>query len=245
MAVNNNKTIVAIIQAHMSSTRLPGKILMDMNGKPLLYRVIERARQSKYLTDVVIATSTLPCDDQIEQVCGEWGVHVFRGSDDDVLERYWGAAQAYPAEVYVRLTSDNPLIDPRQIDDAIEFFLTHDYRYVHTDGQLPLGTGEEIFEAALMREAAENSTEHYEHEHVTPYMYWKQDSVGEVPSKRPAPQYRVTVDTPEDYQVVSAVYQALCNENNDFSLDEVIDFLDAHPEIAAINSKIVQKKATD
>lgn len=237
-----DKRIVAICQAHMSSTRLPGKIMKDLCGAPALYRMIERVRQSKLLDDLVIATSTLPCDDIIIEKCQEWGVHTFRGSDSDVLQRYWGAAQAYPADVYVRLTSDCPLIDPGQLDDSIRYFLEHDYRYVGGDGRLPRGIGGEVFTAELMKEAAEKATEGYEHEHVTPYMYWKQDSVGHCPYKEDASHFRITLDTPEDYEVIRRVYEALYQPGNTFTLDEIIDYLKKHPEVVAINAAIQQKK---
>ena len=238
----NRNRVVAIIQAHMSSTRLPGKIMKDLCGESALYRMIERVRHCKRIDEIVVATSTLPCDDIIIEKCNAWGVSTYRGSDSDVLSRYWGAAQAYPADTYVRLTSDCPLIDPDQLDEAIDYFFDNGYRYVHGDGKLPGGIGGEVFTAELMKEAAEKSTEPYEHEHVTPYMYWKQDSVGKVPSKRDGSMYRITLDTPEDYEVIKRVYEALYQPGNRFTLDEIMDYLEAHPEVCAINSMIVQKK---
>ena len=239
------KRVVAIIQAHMSSTRLPGKVLRDLCGAPALYRMIERVRQAKLIDQIVIATSTKECDDEIIALCEQWGVDTFRGSDSDVLSRYWGAAQAYPAENYMRLTSDCPLIDPGQLDDMTQFFFDNDYRYVHGDGKLPGGIGGEIFTAELMREAAEKSTEGYEHEHVTPYMYWKQDSIGVVPSKEDGSMYRITLDTPEDYEVIKKVYEALYTPGNTFTLNDIMRFLEKHPEIVAINSMVRQKGAKD
>ena len=244
------KRIVAIIQAHMSSTRLPGKIMKEFCGEPALYRMLERVRQSKLLDDVVVATSSLECDDIIVEKCKAWGVHTFRGSDSDVLSRYWGAAQAYPADVYVRMTSDCPLIDPGWADKTIRFFLDHDFRYVSNAVKdmkptIPLGMGLEVFEASLLEEAYQNATEHYEHEHVTPYMYWKQDSLGALPYTEDAHHFRITLDTPEDYTVISAIYDALYQPGNTFTIDEILSFLKTHPEIVAINAHIYQKKATD
>lgn len=245
-----DKKNIAIIQAHMSSTRLPGKIMKDLCGEPALYRMIERVRQSKLLDDIIIATSTLPCDDIIIEKCDEWGVHTFRGSDSDVLSRYWGAAQMYPADIYVRMTSDCPLMTPLEVDNMIEFFLNHDYRYVRSSkpgvgGSYPVGIDSEVFTAELLKEAAEKSSEHYEHEHVTPYMYWKQDSIGLNPYKEDASMYRLTLDTPEDYKVIKLIYEALYQPGNTFTLDDILDYLKAHPEVVAINSMIIQKKAKD
>ena len=242
------ETVIAIIQAHMSSTRLPGKIMKPLCGEPALYRMIERVRQSKLLDDIVIATSTLPCDDVIIEKCAEWGVHTFRGSDSDVLSRYWGAAQAYPADVYVRMTSDCPLETAEEIDSNIQFFLEHNYRYVSdTPGHrtYPMGISAEVFSAELLQEAAENATEHYEHEHVTPYMYWKQDSVGAIPYKEERGSVRITLDTQEDYEVISAIYNALYEPGNTFTLDDILTFLDSHPEILETNKMITQKSAKD
>jgi len=242
------KRITAIIQAHMSSTRLPGKVMLDLCGEPALYRMLERVRQSKLLDDLVVATSTLACDDVIVDKCAQWGVHTFRGSDDDVLSRYWGAAQAYPSDVYVRMTSDCPLMDPESLDGFIQYYLDNNYRYVSDDidkKTYPQGIGAEVFSAELLKEAAEKATEHYEHEHVTPYMYWKQPSVGKKPYKEDASRFRITLDTKEDYAVISAVYNALYQPGNKFTLDEIMAYLKAHPEVTAINSMIVQKGAKD
>lgn len=234
--------IVAIVQAHMSSTRLPGKIMKDICGAPALYRMIERVRQSKLIDEIVIATSTLPCDDIIVEKCNEWNVKTSRGSDSDVLSRYYGAAEENPAEIYVRLTSDSPLIDAADIDRMIQYFLDNGFRYVSGDGKNPLGVGGEVFTAELLKEAAENSTEEYEHEHVTPYMYWKQDSIGRCPALEDGSMYRITMDTPEDFEVITKVYEALYEEGNKFTLAQILDYLKAHPEVASINSAIQQKK---
>ena len=235
------KRVVAIIQAHMSSSRLPGKILKDLCGMPALYRMIERIRNCKHVDEVVIATSTMKCDDIIVEQCDMWGVSSFRGSDDDVLERYWGAAHAYPADVYMRVTSDNPLVDPGYLDECVEFFFDNGYRYVRCDEKAVNGMECEIFWADLLDEAYENSTESYEREHVTPYMYWKQDSIGIVPFKCDGSKYRLTLDMPEDYEVIKRVYEALYQPGNRFNMDEILGYLDEHPEILAINAQIQQK----
>ena len=237
----NDKRIVAIIQARMGSSRLPGKIMKDFCGKPSLYRMLERVKQSKYIDEIVIATSVEPWDDPLVEICKSWGVSTFRGSNEDVLSRYWGAAQMYPAGIYVRLTSDCPVIDAVVIDEIIEYYLNHDYRYVSGSEKLPNGIGAEVFTAELLQEAAEKATEGYEHEHVTPYMYWKQDSVGKCPLNRDLSLYRITLDTAEDYEVLAHIYNALYTPENNFTMDQIISYLDQNPEIFAINSEIHQK----
>lgn len=245
-----SKRIVGIIQAHMSSTRLPGKIMKDICGMPELYRMLERVKKSVLLDDIVIATSDLPCDDILIEKCTEWGYHTYRGSDSDVLARYYGAAQMYPADVYVRMTSDCPLLDARYVDATIGYFLKNDFRYVsnandHVPSTFPLGMGCEVFTAELLEEDFRNATEHYEHEHVTPYMYWKQDSIGAYSYQENVSNFRITLDTPEDYEVISRVYNALYRPGNFFTLEEIVDYLKKNPDVAAINSMIVQKKAKD
>lgn len=122
--------VTAIIQAHMSSTRLPNKIMLDLCHEPELFRMIERVKQSKRIDRIVVATSDLPCDDIIAASCLSWGVCVSRGSDTDVLSRYWKAAQEFPSPVYMRLTSDSPLIDPGYLDMCVDFFLSHHYHFI-------------------------------------------------------------------------------------------------------------------
>ena len=240
--------VTAIVQAHMSSSRLPGKILKDLCGEPALYRMFERLRHCKHLDEIVLATTTMECDDIIVEYCEKWGVKTFRGSNDDVLARYYGAAQQYPSEYYVRLTSDCPLIDPGVIDSMIEFFFDHDYKYVaaevEPDGHRNLANGMdcEVFTAELLEEAYHKATLTYEREHVTPYMYLTNESRGTIPYERDESAYRLTLDTPEDYEVIRLVYEALYQPGNNFTLDDMIAYLDAHPEILAINSDIAQKQ---
>lgn len=235
------KTVVAIIQVHMSSTRLPGKVLMDLCGAPALYRMVERMRQSKMLDDIVIATSTKPCDDIIVDKCNEWGLHYFRGSDSDVLSRFWGAAQSYPGDIYVRVTSDNPLVDPGFLDDSIKYLIENNYRYVGSAEDVPNGLDCEVFTAELLKETAENSTEDYEHEHVTPYMYWKQESVGRKALGIDCSDLRFTLDTKEDYEAISRIYKALYIPGNTFSKDDILKYLRDNPNVVAINAMVVQK----
>jgi len=240
--------VTAIIQAHMSSTRLPGKILKDLHGEPALYRMIERVRHSKLIDEIIIATSLMDCDDVIITACEKWGVKTFRGSNDDVLARYWGAAQAYPSDYYVRMTSDCPLIDPGIVDRIIQFFFDNNYNYVSysldPDAHFNLcdGMGGEVFTAALLDEAYHNATLPYEHEHVTPYMYYTNTSKGQFPYERDESSYRLSLDTPEDYKLICTVYDALYQPGNTFTLDEIIEYLDAHPDVYAINAEIKNKK---
>ena len=236
--------VVAIIQAHMSSSRLPGKVLLDLCGEPALYRMIERVRHCKYIDEIVVATSKMSCDDVLIEACEKWGVSTFRGSNNDVLARYWDTTQAYPADIYVRLTSDNPLIDPTHVDETIRYFLEHDYRYVRGAGVHSDDMFCEVFSAELMKETVENATEGYEREHVTPYMYTRQENYHVVCVDWDQEKYRLDLDTLEDYELIKKVYGALYQPGNRFTLEQIIAYLDAHPEVRELNSEIVQKHYT-
>lgn len=247
------KKVVAIIQARMGSTRLPGKVLMNLAGKPVLSHMMERVRQANTLSSVVIATSEGESDDPIAAFCRENGIDCFRGSELDVLARYYGAAKKNWADVYVRMTADCPLIDPQIIDATVEYFLGNSFRYVSQGGSIkyqcntfPRGLDCEVFSAELLEEAYYQAVEPYEHEHVTPYMYWKQPSVSyfENPDYETNPEVskqRWTLDTPEDYALIKAVYEALYHGEHNFYWKDILRFLNAHPEVVALNIGIQQK----
>ena len=241
------KKVVAIIQAHMSSSRLPGKVMKDLCGMPALYRMIERLRYCKNLDEIVVATSWMECDDVIVESCEQWGVSTFRGSNNDVLARFWGTVQAYPSEAYVRLTSDCPAIEAEGLDNLIQFFWDHDYRYVNMvrETHFPGCWSYEIFAADLMKETYENATEGYEREHVTPYMYTRQKSMYSMPCPFDASKYQVSVDTPEDYAVVKNFFEALYPSNPRFTAVDIAKYLDAHPEVYEINTNIRHKHFTE
>ena len=238
--------VVAIIQAHMSSSRLPGKVMLDLCGEPALFRMIERVRHCKNIDGIVVATSQMECDDVLVEACEKWGISTFRGSNNDVLARFYGTTQAYPASAYVRLTSDCPVIDYQGLDEMIQFYWDHDYRYVsvvmedHLDGCWSY----EIFTADLMKETYENATEGYEREHVTPYMYTRQPSMYRIPNKFDGSKYRATLDTPQDYALIKNVYEALYQPGNWFTTEDVVKYLDTYSEVNELNANITTKHYT-
>lgn len=243
------RNTVVIIQARMGSARLPGKVLKEIVGKPMLWHIIARVQQSMQIDKIVIATTNNKEDDELQKFLVSTGVSFFRGSEDNVLERYYLAAKKYRATTIVRLTGDNPLVDPVIIDDTIKFFHNNSFRYVSNNAlpnekqTLPLGLGCEVFSFELLEEAYINASEGYEKEHVTPYMYFKQDSIGcySINWNRKLLNYRLTVDTIEDFECITGIYRQLYHGNHDFYLKDIINFIDAHPEITLINAAIKQK----
>lgn len=227
---------LAIIQARLSSTRLPGKVLKDLVGKPMILRQIERARRAARLDRLVVATSVDPSDDPLAEVLQAAGVDVFRGPLDDVLARYLGALDRWPAEVVVRLTADCPLIDPQVLDDTIALLLDTHADYAHCRTQevgFPKGQDVEAMTAATLRRAAALAATREEREHVT-WGVWSRPDRYHVVRLTPPQEWghvRWTVDRPDDLEFVRAVYAALYPENPAFTSDDVRAFVRSRPDL--------------
>jgi len=198
-----------IIQARMGSTRLPGKVLKPIAGKVLLDHVLSRLSLLAYPVEVVVATSRLPQDDAIAQHCESRGVTVFRGSETDVLERYYRCACENGFEDVVRLTADNPFTDMEELQRLIEQHLAQHNDYTHSFGSMPLGVGAEIFTFAALKKSVLEGHAHNHHEHVNEYIQENPDifkiGVLEVPAAKCRPDLRLTVDTEDDYQRACAI----------------------------------------
>ncbi|MGD0896511.1 MAG: glycosyltransferase family protein [Thermoguttaceae bacterium] len=236
---------VAIIQARLSSTRLPGKVLLPLGDFTVLHYVVRRCQLSMKLADVIVATTTNASDDALVGYAKSLGVAVFRGSETDVLERYVGAAVQSQADPIVRITSDCPLIDPGIIDRAVGEYEAAPADYVVIDGY-PRGTGDaEVMPLSALQQACERTrpTDAHYREHVMTYLtdhpQEMQLHVVEAPESLRRP-FRLCVDEQADLDVVRCV----CDEFSpriDFTLAEIIAFLDQHPEITARNSHVRQK----
>ena len=230
---------VAIIQARMTSSRLPGKILADIAGKPLLYHVVNRARQARTLELVVVATTDRPTDDPTERCCMSMGVVCFRGSEADVLDRYYRAAEKFAADAIVRLTADCPLLDPRVIDKVVGFFREGNYDYVCNTmpPTYPDGLDTEVFRFESLTRAWREARLQSEREHVTSYI-WKQPGLfrlGNVDNDADYSKLRWTVDEPADLEFVRQVY-AHFGVTAQFGMTEILDLLMKRPEIRAVNA---------
>jgi len=242
---------VCIVQARMGSTRLPGKVMKKIMGETILYYIIERLKQSKLIDTILIATSRNQIDNVILEEAKRLNVDCFRGSEDDVLSRYYNAAQTYNAENIVRITGDCPLIDPKMIDEIIGFYLeNNDLDLITNAGPIiekrtfPRGLDVEVLSFNVLKMAYENAKDDYQREHVTPYIYENSDKFRifyyTAEGKMNRPDIRITIDTEEDFKLISKIIENYKNLN--FNSEEIVDFLDKNPELLMINQHVKQKK---
>ncbi len=233
---------VAIIQARMGSTRLPGKVLKDLGGKTVLVHVIERVKSAG--VDVVVATTDKPEDAAIEKEALKNGAKVFHGSEDDVLSRYYFAAKETEAELIIRITSDCPLYDGELLKDMLEYYKGEDYLSNTIERRFPRGLDTEIFTFKALEKSHLNAKDKFQREHVTPYIYQNPElfKIRQYKRQPNLSTMRWTLDTEEDWQMISAVYKALYHGKT-FSTVDVVNYLEAHPEVAKLNAHIEQKKS--
>jgi spore coat polysaccharide biosynthesis protein SpsF len=243
-----NKKILAIIQARVGSTRLPGKIFKDIAGKPMLWHVINRLRFSGRIDNIVLAIPDSEQNDVLADFARELKVGCFRGSEEDVLARYYEAAVNYGADIIVRFTSDCPLIDPRIADSAIKAHLDSgaDYTSKGPNGGFPRGVDTEVINFNVLERAYKEARQTYEREHVTPYIYQHPElfkiNVIQAEGKLKRPDIRLTVDTEEDLALVREIFQRLYREGQIFYTEDIIDLLERQPELLYINAGIRQKE---
>lgn len=236
-----------IIQARMGSTRLPGKILRPVMDRPLLSYLLERLNQVSSPHTLIIATTTNANDDVIEKFATNEGVLFFRGSEEDVLDRYYQTCCTYPADLIVRITSDCPLIDPSIIDQAIQLLQGNktSLRYVSNtlERTFPRGMDVEAFTFDTLKTAAYNAISPYDREHVTPFIYNHPQLVQltNFTHDTNLSQYRLTVDTAEDFLLITKIFENLYPKNKNFTLSDIIQAFEKNPEWKAINDHIIQR----
>jgi spore coat polysaccharide biosynthesis protein SpsF len=242
-----NVKLLVVIQARTSSTRLPGKILLPLAGRPLLQRMIERVGYASTTFNLVIATTTETSDDPVQRLCEELEVDCYRGHPTDLLDRHYQAGRQWNADVVVKIPSDCPLIDPRVIDRVLGFFLEHPGRYDFVSNlhppTYPDGNDVEVLPMHILELAWRSATRDFEREHTTPYIWERPDhfTLGNVEWETGlnySMTHRWTIDYEEDYRFVKRVFDELWSETGPlFHLQEIINLLEAKPEIAAMNAR--------
>lgn len=241
--------VTVIIQARMGSTRLPGKVMKVLFGSTVLAHDIARVKQAKSIDEIVVATTVVAIDDVIEAEALRCGVKVFRGSEDDVLGRYYLAATENKAEIVVRITSDCPLIDPKVIDGIVECFKSNHYDIITNAGSdlsqrtYPRGLDTEVFSHAALQEAYNNAKEKYQREHVTPYIYENAKRIFYYKNDVDYSHHRWTLDTEEDWQLIQKLYEHLYHGKHDFYLPDILAVMEQNPELFEINKDIEQKNS--
>jgi len=242
--MRTSNRIVSIIQARTGSTRLPAKVLKDIGGQTMLARVVRRTQRSAMLDEVAVATTVNAADEPIVTECVNLGVPVFRGAEEDVLDRFFLAARACDGQVIVRITSDCPLIDPGVIDKVVNAFLEAEPDYASNcqERTYPRGLDTEVMTVAALDIAWRHAREPYQRAHVTPYLYQNPERFRllSVTGDRDYSAYRWTVDTPEDLAFVQGVYQEFGNDDA-FAWTDVLALLSREPALAEVNREIQQK----
>lgn len=235
--------VVVIIQARLGSTRLPSKVLLDLAGEAMLSRVVRRVRRAKCADEVIIATTTESRDDKLVEFCAQQGWPCYRGSENDVLDRYYGAAKAHQADIVVRITSDCPLIDPEVIDGVVDGLELQDAEYCSNTVRrdYPRGLDAEAFTFAVLEKAWTEDRDPTLREHVTQYIV-RHPELFEISQLRFDENWshlRWTVDTPEDFELVQKIYAHFGHD--EFAWTDVLPVLAAHPDWEKINQGIEQK----
>lgn len=236
-------SVNAIIQARCGSTRFPNKIFAEIDGKPLIWHVVNRLTYAKTIDKIVIATTTNSKDNQIEDWCKKNNVACYRGSENDVLNRYYSASVAFPSDVVVRITADDPFKEPLVIDTVVNKLVNEGYDHVTNNfpPSFPEGLDCEAFTFETLKISEESTHDKFEREHVTQYVYHNPDKfkIGNVTFGQNLSFLRWTIDKEQDYEMVKAIYSYRNSCNNGILLmDEILEILKEHPELVQINSSV-------
>lgn len=239
--------IVTVIQARTGSTRLPNKIMRSLAGKPLLARMAERVLAAERAGTVVVATTTDPSDDPVEELCRAEGFLYYRGDANDLLDRHYQVGKLYNARSVIKIPSDCPLIDPAVIDSVINMYETSDGQFDYVSNLHPAtypdGNDVEIMTMSALEIAWREAQRPLEREHTTPFLWENPDRfrIGNAAWKTGldySMSHRWTIDYEEDYQFIAAVYNALYPADPHFGLNDILGFLALHPEVEALNSRL-------
>jgi len=245
---------VAIIQARMGSTRLPGKVMKMVLGKPMLWHIVQRLKLAPGLNAVVVATSDQPADEPICSFCLDSGIPCFVGSENDVLDRFYRAAVHFKADPVIRITADCPFVDPSVVGKLLCLYEEGEFDHLGVatgagalfldGGRFPDGLDAECFSFASLERAWQEAVQPSDREHVTPYI-WRNKELfrsGHLKSDRDYSHLRWTVDNEADFKLVSRVYEALYSEDSVFLLEDILAFVADHPELSDLNRDFIGKE---
>jgi spore coat polysaccharide biosynthesis protein SpsF len=243
----NNYKVNAIVQARMTSSRLPGKVLLPLANKPVLQHIIERLRRSKYIDEVVIACTTNEADDAIIDLCNQLDCKYYRGSEDDVLTRVLEAAKAFDTDIIVEVTADCPMIDPTIADSLIEGLCDGYYHYASNviSRTYPRGFDTQVFWTVALDRINKEIDNPIDRQHVSTYFYRNPQTQGRFKTlnvlfARDRSDIRLTLDTEDDYNLLGKVFD-LYGDENDFTFNNIIRLFEAVPSLKNTNSHIEQK----
>lgn len=234
--------IIAIIQARLGSTRFPQKVFADLSGKPMIWHVINRLKYSTKINHIVLATTDTHLDDELAKWAINENISLFRGSENNVLERFYFAAKKYEADIIVRITADDPFKDPEIIDRVIEKLILEklDFAYNNNPPTFPEGLDTEVFTFDALEKAYLKSVDDYEKEHVTQYFYRNIDMFKQsnLMNTENLSHLRWTIDTKPDYEMAIQVYDKLYKENEIFLMNDILKLIFHEPSIAKINNTV-------
>ena len=235
-------SVTAIIQARCGSTRFPDKVFALIDGKPLLWHVVNRLKYSKTINEIVVATTTNQLDDKIEEWCSANKVNCFRGSEADVLNRYFCASNAFPSDYIVRITADDPFKEPSVIDEVVRTLIDEGLDYVTNNypPSFPEGLDCEAFTKKTLANMEANATEPVEREHVTQYIFrhLNEFKIKNISCGKMLKHHRWTIDTMQDYEYVVAIYAARKSKKGLLLMNEILSILEDNPSISNINSSV-------
>ena len=241
--------IIAILQARMGSSRLPNKVLRKIKGKTLLELYVNRVKQSRLIDKIVIATTKKPEDEVIEEIATQLGLECFRGSENDLLDRYYQCAKKYKADVVVRVTPDDPFVDHRVIDRAVQIFKDNQVDFVtnHFEPTYPEGLDVEVYSIYALEKSWKEAKLLSEREHVFPYIQNNQDQFKIINFKQDKDysHLRWTIDYECDYEMTKVIYDYLYEKKPIFLQEDILQLLEKHPKISEINAHIKRKEGVN
>jgi len=246
-----NEKITATVEARMASSRLPGKVILPLSGKPALEILVERIRRSRYIDDIVVATTVNEMDDPIIELCKNIKCKYFRGSENDVLKRVLEAARLVGTDIVVEITGDCPLIDHRHIDRVIELFYSGSYDYASNaiERSFPVGFDVEVFPLKVLEKVDKITNDPIDRVHVSYYIYSHPEEFRLVNWKAEGdmfwPELGITLDEKEDYELINRICEELLPKDGDFSAEKIITLLKNKPELVEINKKVRRKNVLE